>query len=232
MGLHRLTQTFDNLPGGASDNMQSILRVYPVANIGCDRYINIGFAREHQERFSLESGIMTGKQIRPLKLNEHWSVIEYFHNASDLLLETMGVDRNKFISKEEWFKNMEEEFTKELSQKQRFYIGWEYNGELIGHSSISNIKFGDYANIHLHIWQQGYREKGLGIWFFKQSINYFFKEFELSKLICEPYAENPAPNRVLKKLGLVPVKKYLTTPGLINFEQFVNRYEITAPFGD
>jgi RimJ/RimL family protein N-acetyltransferase len=175
---------------------------------------------------------MIRKHVRPLDLNEHWKVIDYFHNASDLLLRTMGVDRNKFLTREEWFERLEGEFKKEVSQRLFFYIGWEYGGELIGHSSINQITFGDQANIHLHIWQQDHREKGLSLWFFRHSIDYFFKAFELNKIICEPYAENSAPNRVLQKLGLAPLKKYLTLPGAINFEQFVNRYEITAPFED
>lgn len=175
---------------------------------------------------------MTSKRVRSLNLDEHWKVIEYFHNASSLFLETMGVDRSRVIPKEEWYKIMEEEFRKELSRRQFYFIGWEYNGALIGHSNINKISFGSHASIHLHIWQQDYRERGLGVWFFKHSVDFFFKAFELSKIICEPYAENRAPNRVLQKLGLVPLRKYLTTPGLMNFEQFVNRYEITASFRD
>lgn len=175
---------------------------------------------------------MIDKRIRPLDLSEHWKVIEYFHNASDTLLENMGVDRTKITPRDEWFERMAGEFKKELDQRLFCYVGWEYDGALIGHSSVSHINFGSHANIHLHVWHQENRERGLGVWFFKHSINHFFRVFELSKIICEPYAENPAPNRVLQKLGLVPVKKYLTTPGLMNFEQYVNRYEITAPLGD
>ncbi|MFY9738664.1 MAG: hypothetical protein WAK11_06355, partial [Candidatus Cybelea sp.] len=45
-------------------------------------------------------------------------------------------------------------------------------------------------------------------------------------LYCEPYVENPAPNRALLKLGFRFIKRYRTVPGLINFDQEVNQYVI------
>ena len=69
-------------------------------------------------------------------------------------------------------------------------------------------------------------KKGLGLDFLKLTIPYYFKNFRLQKLICEPYAENTAPNSILKKLGFEFVRTYDTIPGWINFEQTVNRYEL------
>jgi len=43
--------------------------------------------------------------------------------------------------------------------------------------------------------------------------------------MCEPYALNPAPNKILKKVGFTFIKIYETTPGWINFKQKVNQYE-------
>jgi len=54
----------------------------------------------------------------------------------------------------------------------------------------------------------------------------FLRRFGLQRLYCEPYAENPAPNRVLAKAGFRFVKRYRTISGLINSEQDVNRYLI------
>jgi len=47
--------------------------------------------------------------------------------------------------------------------------------------------------------------------------NTFIQKLELQRLYCEPYAESAAPNRVLAKLGFHLVKRYRTTPGIINF---------------
>ena len=43
------------------------------------------------------------------------------------------------------------------------------------------------------------------------------------------YAENPGPNRTLAKLGFRLIKRYRTVPGIINFEQEVNRYVMDWP---
>jgi RimJ/RimL family protein N-acetyltransferase len=43
-------------------------------------------------------------------------------------------------------------------------------------------------------------------------------------LFCEPFADNPAPNKVLPKLGFKFVKRYWTVPGQICPEQEVNLY--------
>lgn len=89
----------------------------------------------------------------------------------------------------------------------------------MGHSSINKIKLGEEAHIHLHLWKSELRKAGLGMEFFKRSVNFFLREFRLKRLLCEPYAENPAPNRVLSKEGFKLVKRYRTIPGVINFEQ-------------
>ena len=81
--------------------------------------------------------------------------------------------------------------------------------------------------MHLHLWQPVKRKKGIGTEFVKMSIPYYFKNFKLKKLICEPYTQNIAPNKVLQKVGFNLIKKYETIPGWINFKQLVNRYEMS-----
>ena len=172
------------------------------------------------------------KRVRPLTLEEHRHVIEYFHSADDAFLVAMGVDKTKLRSRDNWFVLMKTEYDKPLKKKTLCYLGWEYDGKLIGHSNISDANFGDTAKVHLHLWHDDTRMKGLGTWFFKQSVNWFLRNFELRLITCEPHADNDAPNRVLQKLGLTPLKTYLTVPGPFNSEQMVTRYEITAPFDD
>ena len=49
-------------------------------------------------------------------------------------------------------------------------------------------------------------------------------DFALRRLYCEPYADNPGPNRVLRRSDFRLVKRYRTVPGPLNFEQDVNQY--------
>jgi RimJ/RimL family protein N-acetyltransferase len=73
------------------------------------------------------------------------------------------------------------------------------------------------------------RKTSLGTEFVRRSANFFFERFNLQRLVCEPWAENPAPNRVLEKLGFRFVRRYRTIPGVIAYEQDVNHYELGRP---
>jgi RimJ/RimL family protein N-acetyltransferase len=106
------------------------------------------------------------------------------------------------------------------------YLAWIYQGEIVGHSSINKIQWGEEASIHLHLWKSQLRRNGVGAEFFRRSVNFLFRDPGLKTLYCEPYAENPAPNKVLSRLGFTFVKTYKTIPGKTCFEQNVNRWEL------
>ncbi len=154
-------------------------------------------------------------------------MVDYFLNASEAFLKGMGADKSKFPKREDWIELVAEDLQKEKPDKAFFYMIWELDGKAIGHNNINKITFGKEASMHLHIWQPIKRQKNLGLQFLKQSIPYFFKEFELEYLLCEPYALNVAPNKTLNKLGFEFIRTYETKPGWINFYQVVNQYKLT-----
>lgn len=78
--------------------------------------------------------------------------------------------------------------------------------------------------MHLHLWNTNTRQKGIGTKLVKKSLPFFFNNLKLQTLYCEPYVLNIAPNKTLEKVGFKFDKKYITTPGSINFEQEVNRW--------
>ena len=82
------------------------------------------------------------------------------------------------------------------------------------------------GDMHLHMWNKGDRQKGLGVQFVQQSIVFYFKKFQLQRLISEPYALNPAPTKTILANGFKFIKEYETTPGTICFLQNVKRYEL------
>lgn len=164
--------------------------------------------------------------VRECQLSDIENVVDYFVNADVEFMKDMGADKSKFPSKKEWTDKLKEEFNEPYSKKKFYYIIWVIDGEAIGHSNINTIEYGNTAVMHLHIWDDKKRKSGLGFEFLKLTIPYYFKNFELEKLVCEPYAKNPAPNKTLKKLGFELVKTYNTTPGWINFHQTVNRFEL------
>jgi len=92
-------------------------------------------------------------------------------------------------------------------------LAWIYDGAQIGHSGVNQIKVGEEAYFHLHLWRPDLRKAGLGIQFCRKSIALYFDRLRLQRLWCEPFAGNPAPNRTVRKLGFEFVKQYRTVPG-------------------
>ena len=153
-------------------------------------------------------------------------VIDYFVNADTDFLRGMGADKDKLPSKTVWIQNLKNELEKPISDKEYYYLIWLIDNLPIGHSNINKIVYGKFAHMHLHMWNSPIRRKGLGLRFVELSIPYYFKKFKLEKLICEPYANNIGPNKLLKKAGFNFIKEYDTVPGIINIYQSVNRYEM------
>jgi RimJ/RimL family protein N-acetyltransferase len=154
-------------------------------------------------------------------------ITQYWLTADADFLLGMGVDIGKMPSRENWHQMLGEQLIQDYPEKKSYCLIWTVDHEPIGHSNVNKIKFGEEAYMHLHIWNTGTRQKGYGVKLVKKSLPYFFKNLGLKTLYCEPYALNPAPSKVLEKVGFSFVKEYKTTPGWINFEQQVNRWELT-----
>jgi len=169
-------------------------------------------------------------EVRPFSSREEYELmVEYFYKADDSFLRGMGVDRLKLPERDKWLEALLADHEKPDSERDRFYVVWIFQGRRIGHSSINKIIPGTEAFIHLHLWNPQLRRAGLGTEFVRRSANFYFERFNLKKLVCEPWADNPAPNRVLKKIGFAFIRRYRTTPGHIAFEHDVNRYELRRP---
>lgn len=170
-------------------------------------------------------------------MNPHLSVRELQHSDIDFLtqywftadrefLAGMGADIDKLPKREEWVAMLNEQLDQGYREKKAYCIIWLINGRPAGHSNVNRIVFGEEASMHLHLWSSALRQKGMGAELVKMTVPYFFKNLELKKVYSEPYALNPAPNKTLEKAGFQLVKEYVTTPGFINFEQPVKRWEM------
>ena len=154
-------------------------------------------------------------------------IVNYWYKADPDFLVNMGVDLSKMPAENDLRNYLEEPLSKPYEQKQTYCIIWLLDDNPVGHSNVNKIKFGQEAHMHLHLWTRNARQKGFGTAFVKMTLPYFFKNLKLKNLFCEPYALNPAPNHTLIKVGFDFIKNYITTPGFINFEQPVNRYEMS-----
>ncbi len=139
--------------------------------------------------------------VREMNIHDIELVVDYFVNADADYLRGMGADKDKLPSKTVWIENLKNELEKPIPDKEYYYLIWLNDDLPIGHSNINKIVYGKFANMHLHMWTSHLRGKGLGLRFVELSIPYYFKKFKLGKLICEPYAGNTGPNKLLKKAG-------------------------------
>lgn len=164
--------------------------------------------------------------VREIKQSNIELITQYWLTADPAFLTGMGVDLSKMPSKEEWIKMLSEQLTKPYPEKKSYCTIWQVDNKAIGHCNVNKIKFGEDAYMHLHVWNNEFRKKGMGTELVKMSLPYFFENLKLKKIFSEPYALNLAPNKTLERAGFTFVKEYITTPGFLNFEQPVKCWEL------
>src|SRR5712672_977157 len=110
-------------------------------------------------------------EIRHFRTKEEYGqMVDYFTQSADEFLRGMGIDPPKLPSRETWLAEVWEDHHKPEPEKDRIYLAWVYDGELVGHSSINKIRWGEEASIHLHLWKPQLRRKGIGAEFFRRSV--------------------------------------------------------------
>jgi len=165
--------------------------------------------------------------VREIQKKDIDLIADYWLKSESDFLIQMGVDLNKIPTRVDLRLMLTEQINTSLLDKNSYALIWEFYDKQIGHTNVNNIEYGKIATMHLHLWNSTTRNKGIGTELIRMSLPFYFKRLKIKKLICEPYALNSAPNKTLKKVGFKFVKKYLTTPGALNFEQVVNRWELT-----
>lgn len=164
--------------------------------------------------------------VREIQQDDILLITDYWLSADPASLQAMGVDLDKMPDRKQWISMLNEQMEQPYEKKKSYCMIWQADERPIGHCNVNKIIFGEEAYMHLHIWYPSVRSMRLGAVLIQMSLPYFFMNLQLKKICCEPYALNPAPNRVLAKAGFEYVKEYITTPGSLNFEQPVNHWEI------
>lgn len=166
------------------------------------------------------------KTIRPLMKNELAMVVDYFLSLSPEDDARMGTDRKNLPVREQWIQMLIEDTEKPLTKRQFYYLGLFLDDTPIGHMGINKIIYGHEACIHFHLWSVTLRRQGLGSFYLKKAIDYYFQKFELKKIICEPNVKNLESNKTILKNGFTFCGTYKTKPSILSLEHDVNRYEL------
>ncbi len=155
--------------------------------------------------------------------------IDYFHNAPDPYLRSLGVDRASLPTPAAWRSTYTADWALPMQERKGLALLWQLDGRAVGFSSSDRIVFGVEAYMHLHLLEADNRQKGLGSEFVKKSAEYYFRVLQLERLLCEPNAFNIAPNRTLQRAGFRYVLTHETQPGPINFFQATTRWVMDRP---
>src|SRR4051812_41838809 len=113
--------------------------------------------------------------VRELQKKDIELIIKYWLDSDAQFMTSLGVDMDKMPSKNEWTTLLSRQLTQEYNEKTSYATIWVIDEQAVGHCNLNNIDYGKQANMHLHLWNQGVRKKGMGLQLVKLSLPYFFE---------------------------------------------------------
>ena len=164
--------------------------------------------------------------VRPLASEDLDGYIAYFTQPSKADAERMGLAIDRVPSGTRLRSELEAMIVTPLDRLRSFVLAWCLDGETIGHSSLKDVVLGECGSIHLHMWRADLRGKGYGPRLFCLSALDFYERFNLKRIICEPKADNPMANRMLKKIGFPLILTHVAAGSDLGIVCQLNRYEI------
>ena len=82
------------------------------------------------------------------------------------------------------------------------------------------------------MWRVDLRGKGYGPGLFCLAVLDFYERFNLKRMICEPKADNPAPNQLLRGIGFPLVSTRIGAGSELGVICELNRYDIARPIAE
>lgn len=155
---------------------------------------------------------MSKLSVRELCKEDIPNILNYWFNKKDTELSLIGIDKVKMGTRESWLEMLENILNTPIENAHSWYLIWQVDDKAIGYSTLRNISQNNLADIHLHIWESGVRRKGYGAKLFAMSVVEFYKLFNFKLMLCEPHAQNPAPNKTLSKIGFKKWRSMVGAP--------------------
>lgn len=189
-----------------------------------DNYNRSGIAIFTTQLIAMLTSVLSIREIEPADVP---LLTSYWITATEEHLRGMGADPARMPAEEDWHQRLYTQIATPYHQKLSWALILLIDGIPSGHCNINKITPDEQAWMHLHLWQAASRQKGAGSAMVHMAIPYFFRQYNLKRLYCEPYALNPAPNATLKKAGFGFVRQAITQPDVITFEQPTNLWVLT-----
>jgi RimJ/RimL family protein N-acetyltransferase len=139
--------------------------------------------------------------VRPLAAQDFDDFINYWLGLSPAEIERLGVAVDCLPTPDRMRSDLEAMLAPPDEAVHSFVLAWCLDGEAIGHASLKDIVPGEFGSMHLHMWRADLRGKGHGADLFCLAAVDFYNRFNLKRIVCEPKADNPSPNRLLQRIG-------------------------------
>ena len=170
--------------------------------------------------------------VRPLAADDFDNFINYWLGLSQAEIERLGIAIDRVPSAARMRSDLEAMLAAPYDDVRSFVLAWCINGEAIGHSSLKDIVPGDFGSIHLHIWRADLRGKGHGPHLFCLAAVDFYERFKLKRIVCEPKADNPPPNRLLQRIGFPLISTRIGRSSELSRICKLNRYDIVREIAE
>lgn len=164
--------------------------------------------------------------VRALAAEDFDAFINYWLGLSQAEIERLGVAIDRLPLADRMRCELEAMLAVPANNIRSFVLAWCIDGEAIGHSSLKDIVAGDSGSIHLHMWRPDLRGRGHGPHLFCLAAVDFYERFKLKRIICEPKADNVAPNRLLQRVGFPLVSTRIGRSSELSTICKLNRYDI------
>lgn len=170
--------------------------------------------------------ILAGATTRPLTPTDIPHIVSYFTTLSPEDSNRMGINTSALPTPDQ----LRSSFLSQIDQPAATATSgiqiWDLNGKPVGMNTIKNMTIGDTGFMHLHMWAENLRGQGYGAQFFCMAALRFYEQFHLKQIFCEPKSSNPAPNRMLGKIGFPLVLTHVAQSSTISDICELNRYQI------
>lgn len=164
--------------------------------------------------------------IRPMQIADTHHIARYFCENSPDFYSRLGINPAKVPGYAPYQAALSALVGVPAEKAKAFYAIWLIDGEPVGHSSLKDIVYGKFGSQHLHMWKEVVRGKGSGGKLFCLSTLDFYERFRCQKIICEPSAKNPLPNRMLQKVGFPLLGSRVAASSDISDVVELNTYDI------
>jgi|GEM_PF-1411144 len=142
--------------------------------------------------------------IRDIGADDLDAYIDYWHDPGNTALDALGVDCAKVYPADKMREMMAIGIDKNAKRvrSEASVLAIVFRGRTVGVHELTELRAGESAIMHAHIWSKGLRGHGIGAVSYVKAMQCYFDRFSLKHIRFETPKANQAALRIKEKLGL------------------------------